>query len=106
MNLNPSRSFSTNDIVGMTRRDMNQFVPYDIPDLVHMKNVIDVGPGYGQLTKDQQKIVIPSMTSMSQIIRLWSALSSPHLIHYSSSSQDCPSEHQRRCRSTTGSVTT
>lgn len=56
--LNPGRSFSTNYILDLTRRDMNQFVPYDIPDLVHMKNVIDVGPGYGQLTKDQQKIVM------------------------------------------------
>lgn len=56
--LNPGRSFSTNQIVDMTRRDMNQFVPYDIPDLVHMKDVIDVGFGYGQLTKPQQKIVM------------------------------------------------
>lgn len=56
--LNPGRSFTTNQIVDMTRKDMNQFVPYDIPELVHLKDVIDVGFGYGQLTKNQQKIAM------------------------------------------------
>lgn len=59
--LNPGRSFTTNQIVNITRKGFpfdSLDMPFETPDLVHMKDVIDVGYGYGQLTKPQQKIVM------------------------------------------------